>query len=72
MNLFESKPELLEITRKVVRHLLKNKQNKRMPFPIIVVKVIGYISKILNYDELSEQDKKLFKQWIRCLIDEID
>ena len=72
VNIFESKPELLELTRTIVRNLAKRNQIRKMQFQIVVNKVFGSMSKIVKYSELSENDRRVFKEWIRCLLDEID
>jgi len=72
LNIFESKPELIELTRKSVHSLSRRHQIQKMPFYFIVSKVIQSMSKVLKYHELSDEDRKLFKMWIEVLIDEIN
>lgn len=72
MNIFESKPELIELTRKVVGSISRRNQIKKMPFYLVLNRVISSMSKIIKYHELSQEDKKLFKLWIQTLVEEAE
>ena len=72
MNIFESKPELIELTRKVVGSISRRNQIKKMPFYLVLNRVISSMSKIIKYHELSQEDKNLFKLWIQTLVEETE